>query len=237
MGILIGPNCFATSPLKKLAIGFPAAVHCCAMTIELRPNRKWFRVLGVDPAASGPTGYGVIETDGRSVKMLHYGALRITAGIRKQGPAAGLRAVHERLAELIEEFSPDAVAIESVFTALNMKTALRLAEVRGVVLLAAAQRSVPVHSYSPREVKSCVAGYGQASKEQMQLMVRAVLGMAETPQPADAADALAVAVCHIQAERVRARLAAPPPRGLNADHRKAAAQPTTAEAARISSVR
>lgn len=207
------------------------------MATELRPNGKCFRVLGVDPAASGPTGYGVIETDGRNVKMLHYGALRISAGIRKQGPAAGLRAVHERLAELIEQFSPDAVAIESVFTALNMKTALRLAEVRGVVLLAAAQRSVPVHSYSPREVKSCVAGYGQASKEQMQLMVRAVLGMAETPQPTDAADALAVAVCHIQAERVRARLAAPPTRGSNASQTEAIARPTIAGTVRISSAR
>src|SRR5229473_4422386 len=211
MGILIGPNCFATSPLKKLAIGFPAAVHCCAMTIELRPNRKWFRVLGVDPAASGPTGYGVIETDGRSVKMLHYGALRITAGIRKQGPAAGLRAVHERLAELIEEFSPDAIAIESVFTALNMRTALRLAEVRGVVLLAAAQHGLDVHSYAPREVKANIAGHGHAGKRQMQMMVRALLSMKETPEPSDAADALAVALCHLQAERVRRRFGLPDP--------------------------
>jgi crossover junction endodeoxyribonuclease RuvC len=236
MGFISEPNCLATSPRKKLAIRFPAAVHCCAMRDDLRPNGKCFRVLGVDPAASGPTGYGVIETDGRNVKMLHYGALRISAGIRKQGPAAGLRAVHERLAELIEEFSPDAVAIESVFTALNMKTALRLAEVRGVVLLAAAQRGLPVHSYSPREVKSCVAGYGQASKEQMQLMVRAVLRMSETPQPTDAADALAVAVCHIQAERVRARLAAPP-RSLNAGQTEVVARPTITGAARISSAR
>ncbi|HLQ00529.1 MAG TPA: crossover junction endodeoxyribonuclease RuvC, partial [Candidatus Limnocylindria bacterium] len=162
------------------------------MASQAGRNGKCFRVLGVDPAAAGPTGYGVVESDGRQVRTLHYGALRISSGTRKEGPAAGLRAVHERLASLIEEFSPDAVAVESVFTALNIKTALRLAEVRGVVLLAAAQRGVPVHSYSPREVKSCVAGYGQASKEQMQLMVRAVLGMTETPEPADAADALAV---------------------------------------------
>jgi crossover junction endodeoxyribonuclease RuvC len=207
------------------------------MTSEPRLNGKCFRVLGVDPAAAGPTGYGVVESDGRCVRMLHYGALRISAGVRREGPAAGLRAVHERLAEVIEEFSPDAVAIESVFTALNMKTALRLAEVRGVVLLAAAQRGVPVHSYSPREVKSCVAGYGQASKEQMQLMVRAVLGMAETPEPADAADALAVAVCHIQAERVRARLGTPVVRGAETRRTAAAARPTRTVAARISPVR
>ena len=207
------------------------------MEIEPRTNGKCFRVLGVDPAAAGPTGYGVVESDGRQVRMLHYGALRISAGIRKAGPAAGLRAVHERLAGLIEEFSPDAVAIESVFTALNMKTALRLAEVRGVVLLAAAQRGVPVHSYSPREVKSCVAGYGQASKEQMQLMVRAVLGMTETPEPADAADALAVAVCHIQAERVRVRLEPPAVRHSETSAAMGATRPTRTAAARISPVR
>ncbi len=87
-----------------------------------------------------------------------------------------------------------------------MKTALKLAEVRGVVLLAAAQRDIPVCSYSPREVKASVAGYGHADKQQMQLMVRALLSMSETPEPADAADALAVALCHIQAAQFRARL-------------------------------
>ena len=86
-----------------------------------------------------------------------------------------------------------------------MRTALRLAEVRGVVLLAAAQHSLAIYSYSPREVKACVAGYGHADKHQMQLMVRAVLSMEETPEPADAADALAVALCHLQAEQARIR--------------------------------
>ena len=87
-----------------------------------------------------------------------------------------------------------------------MKTALKLAEVRGVVLLAAAQRGIPVSSYSPREVKASVAGYGNAVKEQMQMMVRALLRMTETPEPPDAADALAVALCHIQTAQFRARL-------------------------------
>jgi crossover junction endodeoxyribonuclease RuvC len=109
----------------------------------------------------------------------------------------------------MDEFSPDALAVESVFTALNMRTALRLAEVRGVVLLAAAQRGVTVHSYSPREVKASVAGYGQADKRQMQLMVRALLEMTETPEPSDAADALAVALCHSQTENIRRRFRLP----------------------------
>ncbi len=163
------------------------------------------RVLGIDPAAAGPTGYGVVETDGRSCRMLRFGAL---SACRGGDISARLREIHALISRLIDEFAPDGLALESVFTALNMKTALRLAEVRGVVLLAAAQSNVPVHSYSPREVKASVAGYGQASKQQMQLMVRALLGMRETPEPADAADALAVALCHIQAAQVRARFAA-----------------------------
>jgi len=165
----------------------------------------FFRVLGVDPAAAGATGYGVIESDGRRCRMLRFGALRAT----RKGPEhfpQRLREIHTMLSELIEEFEPRGVAVESVFTALNMRTALKLAEVRGVVLLAAAQRNISVHSYSPREVKACVAGYGHAGKEQMQQMVRAMLGMSETPEPADAADALAVALCHVQAAQYRARL-------------------------------
>ena len=168
-----------------------------------------FRVLGVDPAAAGPTGYGIIESDGRLCRMLHYGALKVAPKRQKECLGAVLQDVHALLCRLMDEFSPDALAVESVFTALNMRTALRLAEVRGVVLLAAAQRGVAVHSYSPREVKASVAGYGQADKRQMQLMVRALLEMAETPEPSDAADALAVALCHLQAQRARQRFGLP----------------------------
>ncbi len=168
-------------------------------------NGDCFRVLGVDPAAAGATGFGVVESDGHRCRMLRFGALRAT----RKGPEhfpERLHEIHTMLSDLIEEFQPHGVAVESVFTALNVKTALRLAEVRGVVLLAAAQREIPVRSYSPREVKACVAGYGHANKQQMQLMVRALLSMTETPEPADAADALAVALCHIQTAQFRARL-------------------------------
>jgi crossover junction endodeoxyribonuclease RuvC len=182
----------------------------CRRTLNAVPqsslmNGEFFRVLGVDPAAAGATGYGVIESDGRRCRMLRFGALRAT----RRGPEhfpERLHEIHTMLSELIEEFQPHGVAVESVFTALNMKTALKLAEVRGVVLLAAAQHGVPSCSYSPREVKACVAGYGHADKQQMQLMVRALLSMSETPEPADAADALAVALCHVQAAQFRARL-------------------------------
>jgi crossover junction endodeoxyribonuclease RuvC len=174
-----------------------------------KENDVWVRVLGVDPAAAGPTGYGIVESDGRHCRMLHYGALRVTAKRQKECASATLQAVHTLLCRLIEKFTPDALAVESVFTALNMRTALRLAEVRGVVLLAAAQHGVAVHSYAPREVKASIAGHGQADKRQMQLMVRALLSMSETPEPADAADALAVALCHLQREQVRRRFALP----------------------------
>jgi crossover junction endodeoxyribonuclease RuvC len=170
-----------------------------------KPNGAMTRILGVDPASAGPTGYGVVETDGRTARLIHFGVFQPA---RKAEPASRLREIHARLARLVREFSPDAVAIESVFSALNVKTALKLAEVRGVVMLAAAQGNVPVHSYSPLEVKSSVTGYGHASKEQVQQMVRAELGLRDAPQPADAADALAVALCHLHATRARARFVA-----------------------------
>ena len=167
------------------------------------------RVLGVDPAAAGPTGYGLVESDGSRCKMLHYGAFRVDAKRQKASSGAALQDVHALLCRLIEEFSPTVMAVESVFTALNIRTALRLAEVRGVVLLAAAQHGVAVHSYSPREVKASVAGYGHADKRQMQVMVRGLLSMSELPEPADAADALAVALCHLQTEHAQMRFSLP----------------------------
>ncbi|MGC1107201.1 MAG: crossover junction endodeoxyribonuclease RuvC, partial [Candidatus Acidiferrales bacterium] len=112
--------------------------------------RETLRVLGLDPALAGATGYGVVELDGQAARMLRFGALRFPS---RAGFSERLREIHKMVAQLVEEFAPDAVAVESVFTALNMRTALRLAEVRGVILLAAAQADIPSHSYSPREVK------------------------------------------------------------------------------------
>jgi crossover junction endodeoxyribonuclease RuvC len=201
------------------------------------------RVLGVDPAAAGPTGYGIIESDGKKCRVLHYGALRVGAKRQKASAGATLHDVHALLCELLERFQPHAMAVESVFTALNMKTALRLAEVRGVVLLAAEQHGVTVHSYAPREVKACVAGYGHADKKQMQLMVRALLAMKETPVPSDAADALAVALCHLQAEQFERRFGVQPgavAKGNSQPTRKTATPKVTATEAtglRIQSIR
>lgn len=185
------------------------------------------RVLGIDPAAAGATGYGVVELEAGCCHMLRFGALRRANGSSGDFPAR-LREIHRTIGLLIREFAPHVVAVESVFTALNMKTALKLAEVRGVVLLAAAQAGLPVHSYSPREVKQKITGYGHADKHQMQTMVRAMLRMSETPEPPDAADALAVALCHIFAEQARARVSrATAPRPESPRSRAAAARITS----------
>ncbi len=167
-------------------------------------GEAWERVLGIDPAAAGATGYAVVETDGRACRVLHYGAARPP---RAASAAARLEAIHRLVAGLLNEYSPGAVAVEAPFAALNLRSAMLLAEVRGVVLLAAAQGRVPVESYSPREIKASVAGYGQATKEQVQVMVRSELRLAEMPEPHDAADALAVALCHIHSRRGQMRMA------------------------------
>lgn len=160
------------------------------------------RVLGVDPAVAGATGYGVIEIVGSHTRLMRFGALKLPA---RAAFDERLCEIHRLISSLVEEFAPDAVAVESVFTALNMRTALKLAEMRGVVLLAAAQARVPAHSYSPREVKASVAGFGAASKQQIQRMVGALLGLTVCPEPSDAADALAVALCHAQSCRANER--------------------------------
>jgi crossover junction endodeoxyribonuclease RuvC len=162
------------------------------------------RILGVDPAVAGRTGYGVIEVEGSTARPMRFGALRFPDKITF---AVRLREIHFLISGLVEQFSPDAVAVESVFAALNIRTALKLAEMRGVVLLAAAQAQIPAHSYSPREVKACVAGFGGASKQQIQQMVRSLLGLQDVPEHPDVTDALAVALCHAQALRVRERMA------------------------------
>ncbi len=206
------------------------------------PKTNCLRVLGVDPAAAGPTGYGVLETDGKNCRVLHYGAFRVATKRQKTSPGAVLHDVHALLCQLLEEFKPQALAVESVFTALNMRTALRLAEVRGVVLLAAEQHNVEVRSYSPREVKACVAGYGHADKRQMQTMVRALLNMQETPEPSHAADALAIGLCYLQARQFEERfgISQRPAVGRGTLSRLApvpAVNPTTGRSPRISSHR
>lgn len=161
-----------------------------------------FCVVGIDTAASGPTGYAVVEADSRAARPLRFGALRHSS----RAPfGERLCELHRVIAALLQEFSPEALALETVFAAPNLRTSLKLAEARGVVLLAAAQARVAVHSYTPREVKFQVSGYGAASKSQMQTMVGSLLELKEPPGSPDAADALALALCHVFTERARRR--------------------------------
>ncbi|PYX39059.1 MAG: crossover junction endodeoxyribonuclease RuvC [Acidobacteria bacterium] len=152
------------------------------------------RVLGID-CGTEYTGYGVVELEdsGRLVCLIS-GAIKLSA--REPLPRR-LSRISQRLAEIIREHQPDNVAIEDVFYALNVKSALKLGQVRGVAMLAAATAGLEVAEYSPLSIKSAVVGYGRAEKNQVQHMVRQLLELEEIPEPADAADALAIAICHL----------------------------------------
>lgn len=157
------------------------------------------RVLGID-CGSERTGYGVIETDGVDHRLVATGVIRTDPKVsfekRLLEIAGGLRA-------LIRQHGPDAAAVEEVFYSANVKTALKLAQVRGVALLAIAEAGVELGDYSPLEVKTSVVGYGRAEKSQVQLMVRSLLHLREDIASEDASDALAVAICHATHYRLR----------------------------------
>lgn len=153
------------------------------------------KVFGIDPG-SIRTGYGCIESDGRRHRLITCGAIRT---VPRQALANRLHQIHNELSELIDAHHPDCVVIENLFHAKNVKSALVLGHARGVAVLAAINAGVPVLEYTPAEIKASVAGYGRAGKTQMGHMVKLLLGLAEAPKPHDAADALAVAMCHVHA--------------------------------------
>ena len=148
-------------------------------------------VLGVDPG-SLRTGYGVVDSDGRRHRLVEMGAL---APEKRLSLAEKLRYIHSGVSALIERLHPDALAVEDVFHAANTRTALVLGHVRGVVLLAGAERGVPVHEYPPATVKQQVTGFGRAEKSQVAFMVTRMLALPQAAEPGDATDALAVALC------------------------------------------
>ena len=150
------------------------------------------RILGID-CGSRITGYGVIESDGRSQQAVSFGAIRLP---EKRTLGERLATLADRLDGLVESFHPDEAAVEDVFTHLNVRSAIVLAHVRGVALLSASRAGLPVSSYSPAQVKNSVVGYGNAGKDQVRLMVKALLGVREEIDPPDISDALAVAYCH-----------------------------------------
>jgi len=158
-------------------------------------------VLGVDCGARR-TGYGVIESDGGGHKLVASGVIatkvRDPLQVRLQEIASGLR-------EVIRRHAPAAAAVEQVFCAANVRTALKLAHVRGVALLAIAEAGLELGEYSPLEIKTSVVGYGQADKRQVQMMVQSLLGLDSMIESEDACDALAVAICHATHAVTRAR--------------------------------
>jgi len=151
------------------------------------------KVFGIDPG-SDRTGYGCLDTDGSRHRLVVCGAIATPA--RAEFPEK-LLAIHDRLATLLAGCRPDAVAVETLFYATNVRTALKLGHVRGVILLTAIEGGYSVTEYTPAEIKRAVVGYGRAEKHQVQEMVRLLLGLKSVPSPHDAADALAVAICHV----------------------------------------
>jgi crossover junction endodeoxyribonuclease RuvC len=151
------------------------------------------RIFGIDPG-SERTGYGCVETDGRRHHLIAFGAIG-------SHPADSfpqrLARIHRELSGLLVQCRPDCVAVESLFHAVNARSALKLGHARGVAILAAVEAGCEVVEYTPAEIKRAIVGYGRADKHQVQQMVKLLLGLAKAPSPHDAADALAIAICHV----------------------------------------
>ncbi len=151
------------------------------------------RVFGIDPG-SERTGYGCVDSDGRVHQLVGCGAVHAGAGATFPDQ---LSIIYRELTALLAQYRPECVAIENIFHAVNARSALRLGHARGVAMLAAIEAGVTVVEYTPAEIKRAVVGYGRAEKPQVGQMVKILLGLAAIPKPHDAADALAVAICHL----------------------------------------
>jgi crossover junction endodeoxyribonuclease RuvC len=151
------------------------------------------RVLGIDPGTV-VVGYGVVDSIDGNEKMVLCGVLTAPAKLK---PAERLSILYKGLEKLVARIKPDAVAVETPFVSQNVSSAFAIGRAQAVALLAAANKGIPTFEYSPAQVKQRVASYGASSKEQIQQMVKMQLGLSEIPQPSDAADALAVALCHL----------------------------------------
>lgn len=161
------------------------------------------KTLGIDPGTV-VMGYGVIESEGDNLTPVDFGAINVPG---KLVIAERLNYLYTELQKLIRSHRPDAVAVEQPFIAKNFKSALAIGRAQAVALLAAASQKIPAYEYTPAQVKQRVANYGASSKEQIQEMVRLQLGLAQVPHPNDAADALAVAICHVQEMHIASLLA------------------------------
>jgi len=149
-------------------------------------------ILGIDPGVA-TVGFGIVSETGGAVKPQRFGVITTPAGIRL---ALRLTQIRADVSELIKTYRPDAIAVEELFFNTNLKTAISVAHGRAAVILAGEEHGVPMFEYTPLQVKKAVAGYGRATKKQVMDMVRRLLSMADLPRPDDAADALAIAICH-----------------------------------------
>ncbi|MGV8056517.1 MAG: crossover junction endodeoxyribonuclease RuvC [Smithellaceae bacterium] len=149
------------------------------------------RILGIDPG-SHVTGYGVIEKEGNNLRYILHGEVKPP---KSSLLSAVLISIYQELSAVISQTTPEAIAVENIFYGKNVRSLIKQAQVRGLVIFTGANLGIPVFEYSPLEVKQAVVGYGRAEKRQVQIMVKAILRLSSLP-PADAADALAVAVCH-----------------------------------------
>lgn len=155
-------------------------------------------VLGIDPGTA-TTGYGVVKKEGNHEIVLRYGVIKTSPTMDM---ASRLVKINQEYTDLLNKFNPDAVAIEELFHHKNAKTVISVAQSRGVLLMTAAARGIEIAEYTPLQVKQAVTGYGSADKRQVQLMVQKILTLDILPQPDDAADALAIAICHLHSYRL-----------------------------------
>lgn len=160
------------------------------------------RVMGLDPGLSA-TGYGLVDSDGQDLQAIAFGVITTKPDYVL---AVRLFQLHQQLHELLVRFSPNVVVIEQLFFGNNSRTAIVVGQARGVLLLATAENNLSTAEYTPMQVKQAITGYGQADKRQMQKMVSLLLKMNEIPHPDDAADALAIAICHINSTRLAAMI-------------------------------
>jgi len=155
-------------------------------------------VLGIDPGTA-ITGYGLVWGEGDDLRLMDYGVITTPSG---ESQPQRLQEIYRQLTALIQERQPAAAAVEKLFFSRNVRTALSVGQARGVALLAMANAELEIHEYTPLEVKQAVVGYGRATKEQVQEMVKVLLDLDSVPQPDDAADAIAVAICHIHSAQM-----------------------------------
>ncbi len=157
------------------------------------------RTLGVDPGTA-TTGFAIVEENCKSLKLIDYGCIKTSKAIDMPDR---LRIISEKLEAIIEKYNPNNIAVEDLFFCNNAKTAIKVGQARGVILLVAALAKLKVFEYTPLQVKMALTGYGKADKKQVQYMVKKILGCKDVPKQDDASDAIAIAICHLNSHKMK----------------------------------